>query len=33
VKRLGPCPIHRRSFSPFRPVQCELFPNSAHEGP
>ncbi len=22
----GPCPIHRRSFSPLRPVQPELFP-------
>jgi ribonuclease HII len=22
----GPCPIHRRSFSPLRPGQPELFP-------
>ena len=21
----GPCPIHRRSFAPLRPVQQELF--------
>jgi len=26
IARLGPCPIHRRSFSPFRPVPLELFP-------
>ena len=26
IARLGPCPIHRRSFSPFRPVELELFP-------
>jgi ribonuclease HII len=25
IARLGPCPIHRRSFSPFRPVELELF--------
>lgn len=25
IKRLGPCPIHRQSFAPFRPVQNELF--------
>jgi ribonuclease HII len=25
IQRLGPCPIHRRSFSPFRPVELELF--------
>ena len=24
IRRLGPCPIHRRSFSPFRPVETEL---------
>ncbi|MBI5802590.1 MAG: ribonuclease HII [Verrucomicrobia bacterium] len=26
IRCLGPCPIHRRSFSPFRPVELELFP-------
>jgi ribonuclease HII len=25
IKALGPCPIHRQSFSPFRPIQPELF--------
>src|SRR6266404_3080248 len=24
INELGPCPIHRRSFSPFRPVEGEL---------
>jgi ribonuclease HII len=24
IQKLGPCPIHRRSFSPFRPVATEL---------
>ena len=24
ILRLGPCPIHRRSFSPFRPVETEM---------
>ena len=24
IKQLGPCPIHRQSFAPFRPVQKEL---------
>src|SRR5581483_8237130 len=24
IEKLGPCPIHRRSFSPFRPVETEL---------
>jgi ribonuclease HII len=24
IRALGPCPIHRRSFSPFRPVATEL---------
>jgi len=24
IKELGPCPIHRRSFAPFRPVELEL---------
>lgn len=26
IRRLGPCPIHRRSFAPFRPVEQDLFP-------
>ncbi len=26
LSRHGPCPIHRRSFAPLRPVQSELFP-------
>ena len=25
VKYLGPCPIHRRSFSPFQPKEIDLF--------
>jgi ribonuclease HII len=25
IKARGPCPIHRQSFSPFRPAQVELF--------
>lgn len=24
IGRLGPCPIHRRSFAPFRPIETEL---------
>jgi ribonuclease HII len=24
IERLGPCPIHRRSFAPFRQVETEL---------
>ena len=24
INSLGPCPIHRRSFAPFRPVETEL---------
>jgi ribonuclease HII len=24
IKRLGACPIHRRTFAPFRPVETEL---------
>jgi ribonuclease HII len=24
IETLGPCPIHRRSFAPFRPVETEL---------
>lgn len=27
IQRLGPCPIHRRSFAPMRPRQSELFPH------
>jgi ribonuclease HII len=26
LRRLGPCPVHRRSFAPLRPAQGELFP-------
>jgi ribonuclease HII len=26
IARFGPCPIHRKTFSPFRPVPLELFP-------
>jgi ribonuclease HII len=29
IQALGPCPIHRRSFAPFRPVELELFPPEA----
>ncbi len=31
IRQRGPCPIHRRSFSPFRPVATplELFPGEA----
>lgn len=25
IKQMGPCPIHRQTFAPFRPVQTELF--------
>ena len=25
IAKLGPCPIHRRSFSPFKPTQSMLF--------
>jgi ribonuclease HII len=25
IAERGPCPIHRRSFAPFRPVELELF--------
>ena len=34
ILQLGPCPIHRRSFAPFRPVETELelFPMVAGEG-
>jgi ribonuclease HII len=24
ITALGPCPIHRRSFAPFRPIETEL---------
>jgi ribonuclease HII len=32
IKEHGPCPIHRRSFAPFRPVETELelFGNDAN---
>jgi ribonuclease HII len=38
LERLGPCPLHRRSFAPVRqalglePVQEELFPAKVEEG-
>jgi ribonuclease HII len=25
IRALGPCPIHRQSFSPFRLAQADLF--------
>ena len=25
IRQFGPCPIHRQSFAPFRPVQTEMF--------
>lgn len=28
INALGPCPIHRRSFAPFRPVEQDLFQQS-----
>jgi ribonuclease HII len=31
IKLHGPCPIHRRSFAPFRPVEMELFPTVSPE--
>jgi ribonuclease HII len=33
IRQLGPCPIHRRSFAPFRPVatELELFPTEDNE--
>jgi ribonuclease HII len=35
IKQLGPCPIHRRSFAPFRPVETalELFPGTGADEP
>ncbi len=37
IGRLGPCPIHRRTFAPFRPVEQELGlftePGTADAGP
>lgn len=35
IRELGPCPIHRRSFSPFRPVASplELFAPQAIDAP
>jgi ribonuclease HII len=34
IKELGACPIHRRSFAPFRPVETELelFPEALDKG-
>jgi len=32
IQTLGPCPIHRRSFAPFRPVETELQLFSDDEG-
>jgi len=29
IQKLGPCAIHRRSFSPFQPTEMELFGNVA----
>jgi ribonuclease HII len=29
IAERGPCPIHRRSFAPFRPVELELFSGSS----
>jgi len=29
LQRLGPCPIHRRTFAPLKPTQIELFPHVA----
>jgi ribonuclease HII len=29
IQKLGPCAIHRRSFSPFQPVEMELFNSGA----
>jgi ribonuclease HII len=33
INALSPCPIHRRSFSPFRPVaiDLELFSSAGEE--
>jgi len=28
LRRLGPCPIHRRSFAPLKLTQSELFPHA-----
>lgn len=33
IARLGPCAIHRRSFSPFRPVELELFSDEPAPAP
>ena len=29
LQKLGPCPIHRRSFAPLKPKEAELFDTSA----
>lgn len=33
IQQLGPCPVHRKSFAPFRPVETELelFPVDSSE--
>src|SRR5438045_7033212 len=31
LAQLGPCPIHRRSFSPCRPVELDLFDISVEQ--
>ena len=28
IRRLGPCPIHRRTFAPLKATQTELFPQT-----
>ncbi len=35
ISQLGPCPIHRRTFAPFRPVETalELFPDPEIQSP
>ena len=33
IRQHGPCPIHRRTFAPFRPVEQELFPMTPLQGP
>jgi ribonuclease HII len=33
IGRLGACPIHRRSFAPFRPVELELFASQNNSRP
>jgi ribonuclease HII len=33
LQKLGPCPIHRRSFAPLKPKEAELFDTSALSAP